>query len=147
MDLLHSQLAALQQKLSFVATDPIDWKFYVQAFSWGVTLFESYLLSVYFSVEFSFLAHLFFFFTQRLRQYPLYSKTSPPEVLADHFDAEAFTKSQNYGKDKAKFSLITGLLKQALDSAMLHYGLYAFAWNIGGRSIAYFGYGSEYEVQ
>jgi len=125
MDLLHSQLAVLQQKLSFVATDPIDWKFYVQAFSWGVTLFESYLL---------------------LRQYPLYSKTAPPEVLANHIDSEAFTKSQNYGKDKAKFSLVTGLFKQAIDSAMLHYGLYAFAWDMGGRTIAYFGYGSEYEI-
>ena len=46
MDLLHTQLAALQHQLSFVATEPIDWKFYVQACSWAVTLFESYLLSV-----------------------------------------------------------------------------------------------------
>lgn len=145
MDLLHSQLAALQQKLSFVATDPIDWKFYVQVFSWSVTLFESYLLSVLL------LCWILFpnqpFSAHRLRQYPLYSKTSPPEVLVDHFDAEAFTKSQNYGKDKAKFSLITGLFKQALDSAMLHYGLYAFAWDMAGGLIAYFGYSSEYEVQ
>jgi len=44
MDLLHTQLAALQHRLSFVATEPIDWKFYVQACSWAVTLFESYLL-------------------------------------------------------------------------------------------------------
>jgi len=86
-------------------------------------------------------------FNRRLRQYPLYSKTSPPEVLAGHFDATAFKKSQNYGRDKAKFSLVTGLFKQALDSAMLHYGLYAFAWEMGARMIAYFGYGSEYEVR
>jgi STE24 endopeptidase len=143
MDLLHSQLAVLQQKLAFVATDPIDWKFYVQACSWGVTLFESYLLSVH--VPFCILPELTLF-TPSLRQYPLYSKTSPPEVLAGHFDDGAFQKSQNYGRDKAKFSLVTGLLKQALDSAMLHYGLYAFAWDIGGRMTTYLGYGSEYEV-
>ena len=46
MDILHSQLAALQQRLSFVATDPIDWKCYVQVSSWAITLFESYLLYV-----------------------------------------------------------------------------------------------------
>ncbi|KAH7914894.1 peptidase family M48-domain-containing protein [Hygrophoropsis aurantiaca] len=125
MDFLHSQLATLQSKLSFVATDPIDWKFYVQAFSWGVTLFESYLL---------------------IRQYPLYSKKEPPAVLAGHFDAEVFQKSQDYGKDKAQFSLVTGLLKQGLDSAMLQYGFYAWAWDAGGRITSRLGYGPEYEI-
>lgn len=47
MDHLHTGLAALQQRLSFVATEPINWKFYVQTFSWTVTLFESYLLCVF----------------------------------------------------------------------------------------------------
>ena len=47
MDLLHAQLAALQRRLSFVATTPIDWKRYVQVSSWAVTLFESYLLYVF----------------------------------------------------------------------------------------------------
>ena len=46
MDILHSQLAALQQRLSFDATDPIDWKCYVQVSSWEITVFESYLLYV-----------------------------------------------------------------------------------------------------
>ncbi|KAH7886586.1 peptidase family M48-domain-containing protein [Phlebopus sp. FC_14] len=125
MDLLHRQLAVLQQQLSFVATDPIDWKFYVQACSWAVTLFESYLI---------------------LRQYPLYSKDAPPEVLAGHFDAKAFQKSQLYGKDKARFALVTGLLKQAIDSALLQYGFYAWTWDRGGKIIARFGYGAEYEI-
>ena len=44
MDFLHSQLGVIQQYFAFVATDPIDWKFYVQIFSWSVCLFESYLL-------------------------------------------------------------------------------------------------------
>ena len=82
----------------------------------------------------------------RLRQYPLYSKTAPPPVLAGHFDEATFRNSQLYGKDKAQFSLVTGLLKQAIDSAMLHYGFYAWAWDAGGTLIARFGYGTEYEV-
>lgn len=44
MDLLDSQLAALQRQLSWVAVEPIDWKLYVQTSSWLVCLFESYLL-------------------------------------------------------------------------------------------------------
>lgn len=44
MDFLHTQLAALQRQLAWVAVEPVDWKFYVQAFSWTVCLFESYLL-------------------------------------------------------------------------------------------------------
>ncbi|PSR76912.1 hypothetical protein PHLCEN_2v8136 [Hermanssonia centrifuga] len=125
MEFLHQQLAQVQRHLAFVAVDPIDWKTYVQAFSWGVCLFESYLL---------------------LRQYPLYSKKTPPPVLADHFTQEVFDKSQTYGKDKAKFSLFAGLYKQAIDSAFLHYGIYAWAWEVGGNLISKFGYGSEYEI-
>jgi hypothetical protein len=47
MDFLHSQLGKVQQHLAWVAVDPVDWKFYVQAISWTVTLFESYLLCVW----------------------------------------------------------------------------------------------------
>ena len=44
MDFLHNQLNAVERHLAFVKTEPIDWKLYVQVFSWAVTLFESYLL-------------------------------------------------------------------------------------------------------
>lgn len=125
MDILHNQLAVVQRQLAFVATDSIDWKFYVQIFSWGVCLFESYLV---------------------LRQYPLYSKTAPPEVLSAHFDADAFKKSQLYGKDKAKFALISGLYKQAVDSLILHFGFYAWSWSVAGIIINKLGYTSEYEI-
>jgi hypothetical protein len=50
MDFLHAQLYSLQRQLAFVSIDPINWKLYVQAFSWTVALFESYLLCVYSSV-------------------------------------------------------------------------------------------------
>lgn len=81
-----------------------------------------------------------------LRQYPLYSKTEPPKLLAPHFEPGVFEKSQNYGRDKAKFALLSGLYKQCLDSIMLHYGFYAWSWSAAGQLLAKFGYGSEYEV-
>lgn len=46
MDFLHDQLAVIQKQLAFVSVDPIDWKSYVQAFTWAVCIFESYLLYV-----------------------------------------------------------------------------------------------------
>jgi len=125
MDFLHAQLEVLQRQLAFVSVEPLDWKLYVQAFTWGVCLFESYLL---------------------LRQYPLYSKTEPPPALAEHFTAEDFAKSQVYGRDKARFSLVSGLYKQVVDSAMLHFGAYAWAWSVAGQLIAKAGYGAEYEI-
>ena len=44
MDILHSQVNNIQRHLAFVAVDDIDWRFYIQLFSWSVSLFESYLL-------------------------------------------------------------------------------------------------------
>ncbi|KAF8966136.1 peptidase family M48-domain-containing protein [Flammula alnicola] len=125
MDLLHSQLRIIQNRLSFVATEPINWKLYVQAFAWSVTFFESYLL---------------------IRQYPLYSKTAPPEVLAEHFDPGVFEKSQRYGKDKAKFALFSGFYKQLVESLLLQYGFNAWSWSAAGKLIAKFGYGPEYQI-
>lgn len=83
----------------------------------------------------------------RLRQYPLYSKTEPPAALAGHFKPEVFAKSQAYGRDKARFSLVSGIFKQCLDSALLHYGLYAWTWSLAGTTIAKLGYTPEYEVR
>ena len=82
----------------------------------------------------------------RLRQYPLYSKPTPPPALAEHFTPEVYAKSQAYGKDKAKFSLVSGLYKQAVDSLMLHYDAYPWAWDVAGRIIEKLGYSTEYEV-
>ena len=57
-----------------------------------------------------------------------------------------FKKSQEYGKDKAKFSLVAGLLKQVIDTAFIRYGLMAWSWTTGGWIISKFGFGPEYEV-
>ena len=44
MDYLNAGLDLVQSRLAWVATDPFDWKLYLQVSSWGVCLFESYLL-------------------------------------------------------------------------------------------------------
>jgi len=42
---MFAAAGTLEQKLTdFVSTEPVDWKFYVQVFTWSVCLFESYLL-------------------------------------------------------------------------------------------------------
>lgn len=81
-----------------------------------------------------------------LRQFPLYSKTQPPAVLKEHFKEDTFKKSQEYGKDKAKFALCSGLLKQVLDSTLLHYGVYARSWDVAGSIRSAIGYGPDCEV-
>ena len=141
MDILHTQLNTIQRQLAFVSVKEINWKLYVQLFSWSVTLFESYLLysSFFFVWVFS---NLF----QRIRQYPLYSKKEPPASLAKHFEPGVFDKSQNYGKDKAKFALFSGIFKQLLDSLMLQFGFYAWCWHVAQFFMTKAGYGRGYEV-
>jgi STE24 endopeptidase len=43
-DLLYIPVAALQERLSFVTTDPLPWKSYVLVVSWTLAAFETYLL-------------------------------------------------------------------------------------------------------
>ena len=82
-----------------------------------------------------------------LRQYPLYSKPTPPAVLADHFTPQVFEKSQKYGKHKAKFSIVSGLYKQFIDTLQLASCLYyPWAWKASGQLLGLAGYGSEYLV-
>ena len=45
-EIIHIPVAALQEKLSFVSTDPLPWKNYVLASSTAIWAFEIYLLYV-----------------------------------------------------------------------------------------------------
>ena len=91
--------------------------------------------------------HFLILFFQRIRQYPLYSKTEPPASLAKHFEPGVFEKSQNYGKDKAKFALFSGIFKQLLDSFMLQSGFYAWSWGVSQNIMTKIGYGQGHEVK
>jgi hypothetical protein len=44
--IIHRPLAAIQHRLSWVSTSPINWQGLVQSFSWAVCAFESYLMYV-----------------------------------------------------------------------------------------------------
>jgi hypothetical protein len=72
MDILHAQIIAIQNRLSFVQEDPIDWRAYVLVFSWGICLFESYLLYV--------LLSFFFFFPFKLTLATENSSTQPTTI-------------------------------------------------------------------
>jgi len=150
MDILHAQLSAIQRKLAFVQVDPIDWKTYVLVFSWGICLFESYLLYVPWSSCVPPFPQTFTVSNSpifSLRQYPLYSKPAPPAVLADHFKPESFEKSQKYGKHKAKYSIVSGLYRQFIDTLQIASGLYyPWAWSASGQLLGLAGYGPEYLV-
>ncbi|KZV71232.1 hypothetical protein PENSPDRAFT_578162 [Peniophora sp. CONT] len=126
MDYLDAGLAGIEKQLAFVKTDPINWQGLVLGFSWAVCIFESYLL---------------------IRQFPLYNKTAPPPALAEHFTPEVFAKSQTYGRDKAKFSFVSTIYKQLIDTVQLGSGLYyPWAWSASGSALQLAGYGSEYQI-
>ncbi|KAH9933994.1 peptidase family M48-domain-containing protein [Epithele typhae] len=116
----------MASQLAWVSTESFGWKLYLQAFSWAIFRLE---LSLH-----------------GLRQYLLYSKIEPPPALAEHFKPETFKKSQEYGKDKAKFSLISGLLKQVVDSVFIQLNLVAWCWTASGWVVNKLGYGPEYEI-
>lgn len=78
--------------------------------------------------------------TARLRQYPLYDKTAPPEALAAHFTPEVFTKSQKYGKDKARFALVSSAFNTALEVAQIHFNAQVWAWSVAGSVLDKYGY-------
>lgn len=63
-----------------------------------------------------------------LRQYALYAKKAPPASLAAHVDDETFTKSQAYGRDKAKFAFVSSAVSHAMSSAVIYFNAYAWAW-------------------
>jgi hypothetical protein len=44
--LIDRPLAAIQKQLSWVSYAPVNWRGLVQGFSWGICVFESYLVSV-----------------------------------------------------------------------------------------------------
>ncbi|CCO33594.1 STE24 endopeptidase [Rhizoctonia solani AG-1 IB] len=117
--------AGVEDKLGFISTEFINWQGYVLAFSWGVWAFETYLI---------------------YRQFPNYSRPHPPAALKSHFTDEVFRKSQRYGKDKAKFGLISKLYSQLLETALIVFGSFPWAWKISGSLLAKFGYGPEYEI-
>lgn len=135
--------AVVESKLAFIPTDPIDWRAYVIAFSWSVWAFESYLMYVFLSLRINgeeLTSSLSY------RQFSNFSRPHPPTALKSHFTEEVFRKSQRYGRDKARFQVISKLYSQILDTAAILLGAFPWAWITAGNLLAKFGYGPEYEV-
>jgi len=75
----------------------------------------------------------------------MYDKKSPPEALSHKFAPDKFEKSQAYGRDKARFSLVSSTYDQVLEVLLLHYDAQAWAWTLAGKLLATRGY-EDYEV-
>jgi STE24 endopeptidase len=76
----------------------------------------------------------------------MYDKKSPPAALAHKLDQETFEKSQRYGRDKAYFSVWSGLFFQVLETALLVLNFQPWAWSLAGQTLSSYGY-ADYEVR
>ena len=102
-------LQALQTRLD---TPAIPWKALVNALLWGVYVFETYV---------------------SWRQYRMYSRTAPPPALAGHVSADDFRKSQRYGRDKMRFSMVSDAVMHVVSLVSVNYNASAHMWGWGGE--------------
>ncbi|KAG8994527.1 hypothetical protein FRB94_009824 [Tulasnella sp. JGI-2019a] len=117
--------AYIQDQLAFISTDPLPWKESVLGFSWFVYLFESYLTA---------------------RQFSMYKISAPPPELVEHFPSDKFLKGQKYGAAKARFSIVSGFINQIIETAFIHFDIYAMTWALAGSILQRFGFHGNYEI-
>lgn len=98
---------AIHAAETYLDTDAIPWKRVVLTLQWVVYLFETYVA---------------------LRQYRLYSLTTPPKAVVEHVGYEDFLKSQRYGRDKARFGFVADALSHAMTLFMVVYNGHAHLW-------------------
>ncbi|RKF76496.1 CAAX prenyl protease 1 [Golovinomyces cichoracearum] len=100
------------QHLARVLDRPLfPWKNLILGFSITQYLFEGFL---------------------SLRQYKVLKQTHPPKVLQKEVSQEVFDKSQAYGRAKAKFGLVSGLLGQIQNTAFINYDILPKLWTLTG---------------
>ncbi|WFD22287.1 Ste24 endopeptidase [Malassezia equina] len=104
---LSRATAAIHAAETYLDTDAIPWKRVVLALLWVVYLFETYVM---------------------MRQYRLYSLTTPPKAVVEHVSHEDFLKSQRYGRDKARFGFVANALSHAMMLLMVVYNGHAHMW-------------------
>ncbi|KAF8319488.1 peptidase family M48-domain-containing protein [Cantharellus anzutake] len=119
LDAILSPLRCIQDYAKVIADADVDWKNLVVLFSLGVYVLETYLLS---------------------RQYPYYSREAPPPALSQHFPGETFQKSQNYGRDKARFAFVYSAFGEILGIGLIYAGAQVWAWKIAGEWLTKWGY-------
>jgi STE24 endopeptidase len=104
MDFLQRLARALDRPL-------FPWKKLILGFSVGQYLLESFLT---------------------LRQYRILKKTEPPAVLAKEVTRETFDKSQDYGRAKARFEIVSGLWAQIQNIAFIQLDVLPKLWSWTG---------------
>jgi STE24 endopeptidase len=73
-----------------------------------------------------------------LRQYKKLQQTQVPRLLDGIVDKETFTKSQKYGRAKAKFGFFSGFYGLASNLAILKWNVLPAVWDMTGRWTARF---------
>ncbi|POS85932.1 putative CAAX prenyl protease 1 [Erysiphe pulchra] len=101
----------LQRLARFLDRPLFPWKNLILGFSIGQYIFEGIL---------------------SIRQYKVLKQTRPPKVLQNEVSQEVFDKSQAYGRAKAKFGLVTGLLGQIQNTAFIYYDILPKLWSLTG---------------
>lgn len=67
-----------------------------------------------------------------LRQYKVLKQKHPPKVLQKEISQEVFDKSQAYGRAKAKFGFVSGLIGQVQNIAFIYYDVLPKLWALTG---------------
>lgn len=101
----------VQRIASYLDRPLFPWKKLIIGFSVGQFVLESFLT---------------------LRQYRVLQAPKPPAVLAKEINQDTFDKSQAYGRAKAKFSVVTGLIGQLQNLAFIHYDVLPKIWSWTG---------------
>ncbi|KAI5453819.1 zinc metalloprotease [Naganishia albida] len=96
----------------------IDYRKFVVGAGWAICGLETYILS---------------------RQLPMYTKPSPPALLASHIPADTYQKSQAYGRDRSRFGIFRQLVDQLSSWGMIVGGVYLWGWDKAGSTLAKLG--------
>ncbi|KAF2222113.1 peptidase family M48-domain-containing protein [Elsinoe ampelina] len=101
----------LRRLAGFLDRPGFPWKSLIITFSIGEYLLENYLA---------------------YRQYRVLQGKKVPKQLENEVDQKTFDKSQDYGRAKAKYGFISGLINQIKSLAIIHYDVYPKFWAITG---------------
>ncbi|KAJ5112323.1 CAAX prenyl protease 1 [Penicillium argentinense] len=71
-----------------------------------------------------------------LRQYKVLQRTKTPKVLEGEVTQKVYDQSQRYGRNKAVFSLVSGLYGQLQNLAFIYGDVLPTIWSISGRLLA-----------
>ena len=101
----------LRRLAGFLDKPGFPWKSLIITFSIGEYFFENYLA---------------------YRQYRVLQGTRVPKQLENEVDQKTFDKSQDYGRAKARYGFVSGLINQLKGLAVIRYDAYPKFWAITG---------------